>query len=179
MLMSLWLPIVLSTVALFFSSFLSWMVLGFHKQDWTRLDDEDGFLRSASGIKPGNYMFPHCQDQKEMESEEVKQKMEQGPVGVITVFPGINMGRNLGLTVLYFLCCSTTLAYLATMALESGASFLDVFRFFATAGLLTFLGAIVYHSIWFRCRLIGHVLESICYAAIAGAIFGFLWPTAV
>ena len=37
MLVSLWLPIVLSAVALFFASFLSWMVLQLHKQDWKKL----------------------------------------------------------------------------------------------------------------------------------------------
>jgi len=33
MLLALWLPIVLSAIALFFASFLSWVVLPLHKRD--------------------------------------------------------------------------------------------------------------------------------------------------
>jgi len=36
--------------------------------------------------------------------------------------------------------------------------------------------AIVALSIWFRSRIVGHVIESIAYAAIVGAIFAGLWP---
>ena len=41
MLTSLVWPIVISTVVLFFASFLSWMVLQLHKQDWKKLAKED------------------------------------------------------------------------------------------------------------------------------------------
>ena len=37
MLVSLALPILLSGIALFLMSFLSWMVLGLHKRDWSRM----------------------------------------------------------------------------------------------------------------------------------------------
>jgi hypothetical protein len=40
MLTSLLLPVLLSGVALFFASFLTWMVLQIHKQDWIKLDKE-------------------------------------------------------------------------------------------------------------------------------------------
>ena len=46
---SLILPIVISGVALFFASFLSWMVLQLHKQDWVKLAQEDKFMESARG----------------------------------------------------------------------------------------------------------------------------------
>jgi hypothetical protein len=38
------------------------------------------------------------------------------------------------------------------------------------------LSGIVQHSIWFRCRITGHVIESIAFAAILGCIFAALWP---
>ncbi|MDH3583017.1 MAG: hypothetical protein OER86_02250 [Phycisphaerae bacterium] len=101
-----------------------------------------------------------------------------GPIGIITVFPGPGMGRNLALTFVYFLVASFCLAYLGTLALEPGAGFQAVFRFMATAALLTFLGAIVCHAIWFRSRIVGHVIESVGYAAITGAVFAALWPSA-
>ena len=74
----LWLPILLSSVAVFFASFLAWMVLPHHKSDWTKLANEPGFtgtLRSA-GIKPGQYMFPYFADPGEMKSDDFKDRWE-------------------------------------------------------------------------------------------------------
>ena len=173
-------PIVLCTIALFFASFLSWMVLQFHKQDWLQMPGEDKVVEAlrAAGVGPGNYMIPGVCDHKEMQSEAHQAKLKQGPVGVVTIFPGLTMGRNLGLTVVYFFVTSVCLAYLARLGLPLGAPFLDVFRFVATAAFMTFLSGIVSHAIWFRCRIVGHGIESIFYAAIAGAIFAFFWPVA-
>lgn len=178
MLLMLWLPIVLSAVALFFASFLSWVVSPLHKRDWVKLRGEDELLKTARAINlaPGNYMFPAAETPSEMKSPEHQQKWKEGPRGVMTVFGDVNMGQNLALTFLYFLVVSFCIAYLATIAVPRGAAFLPVFRFVSTAGLLVFLSAIVQHAIWFRCRIIGHVIESIAYAAIVGAIFAALWP---
>lgn len=175
---SLWLPTVLSGVALFFASFLSWMIVQLHKQDWIKMSCEDDFLDKLRelDVKPGSYMFPGYDTPEEMKSEEAAKKFEQGPVGVITVFPGMTMGRNLALTMVFFLVCSFCIGYLGTMAIGPASTRFDVFRFIATAGLLTFLSAIVQHAIWFRSRVTGHVIESIAYALIIGAIFAALWP---
>jgi len=43
---------------------------------------------------------------------------------------------------------------------------------------MTFLAAIVQHAIWFHCRIVGHVIESVLYAVIVAAIFGAMWPAA-
>lgn len=121
-------------------------------------------------------MFPGCNSPSEMQSEEHKRKYEAGPRGVITILPKVNMGQNLGLTFAYFLIVSAMLAYLATIALKPGDPFLHVFRFVSTAALMTFLAAIVQHAIWFRPRIVGHVIESIAYAAITAGIFAAFWP---
>ncbi|MBX3442848.1 MAG: hypothetical protein KF774_10600 [Planctomyces sp.] len=180
MLASLWLPMALSAVAVFVLSFLSWMVVGLHAHDWRKLANEDGLLSALSslGITPGNYMFPGADSPAEMNSEAYRQKWDVGPRGVMTVYGSVHMGRNLGLTFLYFLAVSFCLAYLATLALPAGAGFLPVFRFVSTAAFLIYAGAIVQHAIWFHCRVVGHVLESLAYAATTGAIFGLLWPSA-
>ncbi len=181
MLLSLWLPIVLSGVALFFASFLSWMVLQLHKQDWLKLPDEDAFIRAVRDgrlARGQSYMFPTAGSPEEMKNPALQEKIKTGPCGVVTVFAGNSMGQNLGLTFLSFLVVSFCLAYLGTIGLKPGESFVTVFRFFATAGLLTFLTAIVQHSIWFKNRIVGHVIESIGYAIIVGLIFATFWPGA-
>lgn len=181
MLASLWLPIVLSGVALFFISFLAWMVLGLHKQDWLKIAKEDDFIRAVAecGLERGtSYMFPMCSKPEEMKSEAFQRKMQTGPRGVVTAFASNSMGQNLALTFVYFLVVSFCLAYLGSIVLQPGADFKTVFRFFATAGWLAFLAAIVPHSIWFKIRIVGHVIESIADAIVVGLIFAALWPAA-
>ena len=180
MLTSLMMPIMVSTVALFFASFLSWMVVPIHRKDWVKLGKEDDFLQAvgALGIAAGSYMFPGWNTPEEMKSDEYAKKWDAGPSGIITVFSQVSMGKNLGLTFLYFLVVSFCLGYLATLALEPGAGFMAVFRFVSTAGLMTFLSAIVQHAIWFHNRIVGHVIESVAYAGITGAVFAAMWPAA-
>lgn len=178
MLLSLLLPIVLSGVAMFFLSFLSWAVFHFHKADWPKMPCEDEFLGSMQNLDlpPGNYMFPGVDSPAEMQSEEFQAKQKAGPVGIITVFEGMAMGKQLVLTIIYFLAVSFCWGYLATLALSPGDDFATVFRFIATAALLTLLPAIVQHSIWFHNRIVAHVIEAAIYAIAVGAIFASLWP---
>jgi hypothetical protein len=174
------LPIVISAIALFFASFLSWMVLQLHKTDWKRIDREAEFMVAIGGfnLPEGSYLFPMAGSTAEMQTPEFQQKYAAGPRGILNLMPKTNMGANLGLTFLYFLAVSFVLAYLASIAFKPGAGFLDVFRFVATAAFATFIASIVQHSIWFRMRITGHLIESVAYAAITGAIFAGLWPGA-
>jgi hypothetical protein len=178
MLASLVLPIVVSGVALFFASFLSWMVLQLHKQDWKRIDRQDEFMAAVRpfNLAVGSYMVPRPVNMAEMKTEEFQAKYKAGPRGVFTILAPTNMAANLGMTMGYFMVVSFGLAYLGGMAFKPGAPFLDVFRFFFTAGLFVFLSAIVQHSIWFRNRITGHVIESLLYAAIVGLVFAAMWP---
>lgn len=177
--LTLWLPILVSSVALFFASFLSWMVVKLHEKDWRKLEGEDRLMDTVRelNIPDGNYMFPHATG-KEMNSPEFQEKYKAGPRGIMTILPEPNMGKNLGLTFLFFLFCNFTFAYLASFALEPGSEFVLVFRFVATIALLTFCAAILLHAIWFRARVVGHIIESIAFALIAGAIFAAMWPAA-
>jgi hypothetical protein len=178
--LSLWLPILVSTIALFFASFLSWMVVRLHQKDWRKVTGEDRLISVVRelNIPEGNYMFPGSSSPEEMNSPEYQAKYQAGPRGTLQVLPAVNMGLNLLYTALYFLVCSTTFAYLASFALDRGETFITVFRFVATIALLTFCASYIQHAIWFRSRVVGHVVESIAYALIAGGIFAVLWPAA-
>lgn len=180
MLTSLLIPVVLSAVALFFTSFLSWMVLKLHEKDWVKLEKEDDIIAAlrAADVPNGSYMIPGCVDMGDMNSEEYKKKDEEGPRGVLTLYSQCNMGRNLGLTFVYFLVMSFCLAYLAQLHITAGEEFMPVFRFVATAALMTYLAAMVQHTIWFRNRIIGHVIETVLYATVTGVIFAAMWPAA-
>lgn len=179
MLVALLLPIILSAIALFFASFLSWMILELHKNDWTKYPQEselENMLRTQNAAA-GSYMFPYCHTQQEMKSAEFQKRYNEGPRGILTLLPKTNMGALLGSQFLYFLVVSFGLAYLGSVAFRPGAAFIDVFRFYFTAGLLAFLAGMVPQAIWFRARISGHILESLAFAAIVGGIFAGLWPS--
>jgi hypothetical protein len=179
MLGSLVLPIILTGVALFFASFLSWMVVQLHKGDWNKLARESEFMDAVRklDVPRGNYSFPACDNPSEMNTPEFQEKMKAGPRGTMSIYAMPSMPRNLALTMVSFLVVTFCLAYLATIVpLPAGASFMTVFRFFATAAFLVYCTAIIQNAIWFPSRIVGHVIESIAYGVITGLIFGLMWP---
>ena len=48
---SLLVPVIVSAVALFFASFLSWMVLQLHKNDWKKFPNEDAVLAALPPVE--------------------------------------------------------------------------------------------------------------------------------
>ncbi len=179
---SLWLPIILSTVALFFIGFITWMVLPVHKADWKELPDEDAFAQAVRemSIQPGNYMFPFCADAEQMKSEAFIEKQKRGPVGIVRIWEECgNMGKQLGCQFFYLLVTSFCLAYLATLGVPAGADFMTVFRFVGTAGILVYTVANVPNGIWFKARLTGHLIDGVLLGLATGLIFALLWPSGV
>src|SRR5205085_10000172 len=145
MLASLWLPIVLSAVALFFASFLSWMVLQLHKKDWGKLEKQDELMAAVKkcDIPEGSYMFPCAGSHAEMQTEAFQKRYADGPRGVLTILPKTDMGKNLALTFAYFLAVSFGLAVLASLVFHRGAADIAVFRFVFVAAVLIFPAAMV------------------------------------
>ncbi|MBX3436768.1 MAG: hypothetical protein KF861_04695 [Planctomycetaceae bacterium] len=181
MLANLWLPILLASVAVFFASFLSWMIVQLHKRDWAPTSEEDRLMQLVreGHVPPGSYMFPYASSAEEMKGEAFQEKCKSGPNGILIVFPpGEGMGKKLGLTFAYFLVANFCIAYLATLALPAGADFMSVFRFTSTAAFLTHFAAIVPNRIWFHQRITGHLIDGLVFTAIIGAVYGAMWPDA-
>jgi hypothetical protein len=179
--LTLWLPIVASGIALFFASWLAWMILPHHKAEWKGLANEDaviGAIRKA-GVAPGQYVFPYASCATDMGSAEHKAKMQAGPNGSLIVWPGAcSMGRNLLCTVLFFLIANFVIAYLAAMVIAPGADRWFVFRFVGTAGVLTYGTANILNGIWFGRKMIGDIMDGVAYGLITSAIFAAMWPGA-
>jgi hypothetical protein len=183
---ALWLPILLSAVIVFFASFIMHMVLTYHKSDYRRLPDEDRVtdaLRSA-GLTPGPaYFFPYFSF-KEMKSAPVIEKMKRGPVGLLTMLPSgpPAMGKNMVQWFLYCLVISIFAAYLSGRTLSNGAAFPQVFRIVGIAALLGYGAAQAQESIWSGRSWVvtfKHLFDSVIYAALTAATFGWLWPKAL
>jgi hypothetical protein len=182
-LIALWLPILLSTVIVFFASFIMHMVLPYHKSDYRKLPDEDRVtdaMRSA-GVTPGPaYFFPYCSF-KEMKSAAVIEKMKCGPVGLLTVLPSgpPAMGKNMVQWFLYCVSISIFAAYLSGQTLAPGTAFSEVLLVVGIAALLGYGAAHVQESIWNGrswAVTFKHLFDSVIYAALTAGTFGWLWP---
>jgi len=180
---SLWLPILVSTVIVFFASFIMHMVLTYHRSDYRALPDEERVtdaLRSAGVTRGPAYFFPYFAF-KEMKSSAVTEKMTRGPVGFLTVLPSgpPAMGKNLVQWFLYCLVISVFAAYLSGRLLAPGTASLQVFRVVGTVAWLGYGAAHAQESIWSGRSWVvtlKHLFDSLIYALLTGAAFGWMWP---
>jgi hypothetical protein len=182
---SLWLPVIVSAIAVFLGSSVIHMALKFHKADYKGLPDEEavrGALRKANA-PPGVYMTPFCADMKEMKNPAFMEKYEKGPVALITVYPNgaVNLPKHLALWFGFSLLVSFIAAYVARHTLQPGANGLLVTRITGTVAFAAYGLSHVSDSIWkgqpwsntFRA-----LIDSLIYCLLTGLTFCLLWPSA-
>src|SRR3972149_8293838 len=96
---SLWLPILLSAVVVFFASWLIHMLLPYHRKDRGKVPSEDAVMEALRkfNIPPGDYMLPHGGGPEAMKNPDFLEKLNKGPVVILTVMRsgGFNMGASL------------------------------------------------------------------------------------
>src|SRR5437773_12119350 len=104
---SLWLPILVSAVAVFVASSIVHMVLPLHRNDFKAIPREDEVLEALRrfNIPPGDYLAPRPASAADMRSPAFIEKAKKGPIVMMTLSPGgsISMGTNLGLWFVYLL----------------------------------------------------------------------------
>jgi hypothetical protein len=182
LLSTLWLPIVLSAVIIFVASSIMHMLLPYHRSDYGKLPDEDNVRATlrTSGLKRGLYVFPFS-THKEMNSPAVVEKFNQGPVGMMIVFPTGTpvMPKFLGLWFGYCLVVAFFVAYIAAHTVPSGTDYLAVFRVVGSAGFLAFgLGPLA-NVIWKGYPwsfVLKEVVDGLIYGLLMAGTFGWLWP---
>ena len=181
--LSLWLPIVLSAVAVFLVSFILHMLLRYHHNDWSRLPAEDE-IRDAlhrHNIPPGNYMTPWGGGPEAMKDPAWLAKYERGPVATLTFMRSgkPSMTDELIQWFGYSLVVSIFAAYIAGRALSPGADYLEVFRFVTTTGFLGYSAALLQMSIWYKRAwniTIKSMIDGFIYATLTAGMMGWLWP---
>jgi hypothetical protein len=181
-LMSLWLPILLSAVAVFLASFVIHMVLTYHRSDVRPLPNEQRVQEAVRGTPPGlTYFFPHAPTPKEMSSPAMIEKFKAGPVGMLTVFPPgpPTMTKNLVQWFVFTVAVGVFVAYVCGRALAPGAEYLAVFRIAGTVAFLGHAGAEATNAIW-RGQSWGTTVKNyadgLVYALLTAGVFGWLWP---
>jgi hypothetical protein len=179
----LWLPILLSFVAVFVVSSIIHMASPWHKSDYPRLANEDAVMDALRplAIPPGDYMFPRPASMAEMKSPEFTEKLKRGPKVVMTVMPNGNPGMtgNFVGWVIFILIVTLFAAHLAATLLAPAA---DGMRVFHTVALITFASyafALWPLSIWYNRAwniTIKGSVDGLIYGVVTGLVFMWLWP---
>lgn len=182
---SLWLPILVSAVAVFLASFLVHMVLPYHRSDFAKLPSEDQIAAAIGQAKvpPGDYVFPYGGGPEAMKDPVWQEKVKRGPVGMMTVIPSgeLGMGAQLGQWFVFCILVGIFVAYVTGRAVGAGAEYLGVFRFAATTAFLSYGMAQFQDSIWHRRKwstTFKNLFDALVYALITAGIFGTFWPSA-
>lgn len=180
---ALWLPMLLSAVAVFVASSIIHMVIGWHNNDYRKLPGEGDILAAMrnEGVVSGDYSFPRPKSMKDMGSPEMVEKFKQGPVGFMTVHQNgpPAMGRALTLWFFYSLLISLFGAYVASFTLEAGADYLSVFRIVGSVTFFAYASAHLSDSIWKGTgwgSTLKHVIDGLIFALLTAGVFGWLWP---
>src|SRR5436853_4645961 len=149
---SLWLPILVSAVAVFVASSIVHMVLPLHRNDFKAVPREDEVLEALRrfNIPPGDYIAPRPASPAEMRSPAFIEKASKGPLVMMTTSPGgsMSMAKNLGQWFLYLVVVSVLAADLAADALPRTAGVEDVCWFAGTIAFMGYSLALVQNSIW-------------------------------
>ncbi|MBI2512919.1 MAG: hypothetical protein HYV96_13145 [Opitutae bacterium] len=183
-LIALWLPILLSAVVVFVISSLIHMVVKWHAGDYGAFANEDAIRDAirAGNPAPGRYVIPRCGDMKDMASDAMRKKYEEGPVGHMTIGPnGVpNIGKFLGMWFVWALIVAAVAGYLA--ARVCGLDHSHASAAAKLAGAVTFIAhgfGTVQESIWMMrpwSASAKYLFDSALYGAGTWGVFLWLWP---
>lgn len=180
---SLWLPVVVSAVAVWILSAILHMVLKYHRADHRKLPNEDAAARALRGPAPGVYFVPYLADPSQMKDPAVRKRYEDGPVAIVTMMRnGVPaMGKYLLQWFLFCFLVSFVTAYVARHTLTPGTDGLTVLRITGTVALLGYGFGYFQDSIWKGipwANSLRGLLDAVLYALATGFIFRAFWPGA-
>jgi hypothetical protein len=180
---ALWLPILLSAVAIFIASSIIHMVLKYHSSDYRQLPDENNVLATMREAKlsPGFYAFPYAADMKEMGTPEMMEKYNLGPMGTMNINPNgpPAMGKALGSWFAYTLVVGFFVAYIASRTLAPGTHYLQVFRVVGATAFMAYSFGHFSDGVWKQkpwSMTLKHVFDGLVYGLLTAGVFGWLWP---
>ena len=137
---ALWLPILVSGVAVFIVSAIVWMAMPHHKTDFSPPDDQDALMEAvrASTTGPGMYYFPWAGPEGER-SDAYRARVHTGPVGILRVRDPksvLDMRSAIMKSLVLHLAAALFVGYLGSATLPQGTDFPKVFQVTATAAFM-------------------------------------------
>ena len=180
---ALWLPTLVSAVAVFIVSSIIHMVVRWHHSDQSRLPNEDAVMAALAGTPSGEYRMPWAGSMDEMKSAAFQEKCKKGPMAIIGVFTYLERGFVKALV--QWFVYSLIVSYVAGHILHAIVQDVpDTSEIFHTVGLSAFLGygmALAQQSIWGPKHwwpTAKGMIDAVLYAAVTAGVFAWLWPKA-
>jgi hypothetical protein len=180
---SLWLPILVSAVLVFFASYAVHALLGYHSADFRKAPNEDAAMEAIRGLSlsPGDYHMPRPGSAAAMRDPDFLARMKRGPNVVMTVMPPHDggMGQQLGAWFVFLLVVGLFVAYVTTLALPAGAPYMTVFRVSSAVAFMSFAIGQWPRTIWYRKAWqtsLKETFDALLYGLLIGGAFGWLWP---
>ena len=178
----LWLPIIVSAVAVFVVSALLHMLFTYHNSDYRKFSNEDD-VRAAinqGGATAGQYILPYAVGTG-FKDPVVQQKMKEGPAGFVLLRKpsGPEMGPALVQWFVLTLVLSCLVAYVAAMTLAPGTDHMAVFRVVTATAFLAYAGSVAEESIWRAgpwSAGIKAIFDGLVFALVTGGLFAVMWP---
>ncbi len=180
---ALWLPILVSAVAVFIVGFVLNMLMPHHRSDFSKVENEDGLQDAIRnhGMTKGQYYIPYANTAQMMKDPDFVKRAERGPVAFIHVVDnGVGpKPQQLGIYFLHLLVVGFFVAYVSGLAMGEGTSYLKVFQIAGTTAILAHCGALIGNSIWWGftwSSTFKHVFDGVLYGLVTAGVFGWLWP---
>jgi hypothetical protein len=178
----LWLPIIVSAIAVFVVSALLHMLFTYHNSDYRPFTNEDE-VRAAitkGGATPGQYILPYAVAMG-AKDPAVQQKMREGPTGFVLLRKpsGPEMGPFLAQWFVLTLVVSCLVAYVAALVLAPGAGHMMVFRVVSAVAFLAYAGSQAQEAIWRAVpwsSVIKTILDGLIFGLVTGGLFAVMWP---
>jgi hypothetical protein len=132
-------------------------------------------------IPPGDYFIPRASGMREMRSQEFKDKLNRGPVAVLTVMPNgqIAMTRSLVQWFVFLVVVGIFVALVTCRTLPIGTPYPRVFKVAGTVAFMAYALALCELSIWYRrswTLTLKAAFDGLIYASLTAGTFGWLWP---
>ena len=179
---ALWLPILLSAVAVFIASSIIHMAPLWHRNECPAVPDQDRLMDALRpfGLKPGEYMVPRAASMKDCKTPEFMDKMKRGPVLWMTVLPNqpVSMGKPLVQWFIYTLVIGVFAAYVVSRTVAADAPYLEVFRVAGTTAFIAYAVGLWQQSIWYNrpwSTTAKLTFDGLIYALLTGGVFGWFW----
>jgi hypothetical protein len=183
-LLTLWLPIIVSSVAVFVISSVVHMLLPWHHGDYREVPDQDRVMDALRpfNIPPGDYMMPRPAKMADMRTPEFQAKRTKGPVAIMTVLPSgpiTGMGKYLTSWFVYIVIVSAMVACVTSAAIGIGTADHRIFHFAAFTAFIAYAVAAWPMSIWMGrpwSTTFKMTVDAVLFALATGLIFSWLWP---
>ena len=171
-------------MAVFFASFFIHMVLPYHRKDYGQgALGRRGDGRAPEVLDRAGRLLPPVRDgtPAEMSTPEFKQKMSQGPVVFMTVFPqtGYEMGPRLMQWLVYTLVVSAFTGLVVAHGAGPEPGHRRIFRLAILVAFSAYALGLWQNSIWYSRKwstTLKSTFDGLIYAALTAEIFSLLWP---